>query len=149
AFEPLVCKESNLVFDAGNASAALVAGLESPGSGELLIALGMGGMGYSFGAAVGACLANGRRTVVFAGDGAAFMNGMEMHTALEHELPITFVLLDNGGHAMCGTRHRVYFGPDLPANRFQAGSLAGGLAGMFPDRPVFAVETWSQASEAA
>ena len=52
--------------------------------GRFLVALGMGGMGYSFGAGVGMAFGRKRRTVVIAGDGAFFMHGMEIHTAVEY-----------------------------------------------------------------
>ena len=59
--------------------------------GRFVVALGMGGMGYSFGAAIGDGLRAGTsdRTVVIAGDGAFFMHGMELHTAIQYGLPVT------------------------------------------------------------
>ncbi|MFD6420332.1 thiamine pyrophosphate-dependent enzyme, partial [Streptomyces sp. NPDC060194] len=49
------------------------------------------------------------RTVVIAGDGSFFMHGMEIHTAIEHDLPITFVVFNNNAHAMCVTREQLYY----------------------------------------
>ena len=49
-------------------------------------------------------------TVVVAGDGAFYMHGMEVHTAIEYGLPITFVVLDNSAHAMCVTREQLFYG---------------------------------------
>jgi acetolactate synthase I/II/III large subunit len=92
----------------------------------------MGGMGYSFGAGIGVAFARGHRTVVIAGDGAFFMHGLELHTAVEHRLPVTFVLLNNNAHAMCVTREQLYYGDRYSYNRFGPSRLGAGLAAMFP-----------------
>jgi acetolactate synthase-1/2/3 large subunit len=92
----------------------------------------MGGMGYSFGAGIGVAFARGRRTMVIAGDGAFFMHGLELHTAVEYRLPVTFVLLNNNAHAMCVTREQLYYGDLYSYNRFRPSRLGAGLAAMFP-----------------
>jgi acetolactate synthase I/II/III large subunit len=96
------------------------------------VALGMGGMGYSFGAGVGMAFGRKRRTVVIAGDGAFFMHGMEIHTAIEYRLPVTFVLLNNNAHAMCVTREQLFYDGLYSYNRFAPSRLGSGLARMFP-----------------
>jgi acetolactate synthase-1/2/3 large subunit len=54
-------------------------------------------MGYGVPAAVGAKRLHPDRTVVcFAGDGDFLMNGQEFATAVQYDLPIVVVLLDNG-----------------------------------------------------
>src|SRR5690606_30982808 len=93
---------TDIVVDAGNIGAAAIHYLPPRRDGRFVVALGMGGMGYSFGAGIGMCFARSRRrTAVIAGDGAFYMHGMEIHTALQYRLPITFVLFDNHAHAMC------------------------------------------------
>jgi len=60
-----------------------------------------GSMGYGVPAAVGAKRVNPERTVIcFAGDGDFLMNGQEFATAVQYDLPIVIVLLDN---SMYGT----------------------------------------------
>ena len=60
-----------------------------------------GSMGYGLPAGVGAKrLWPGREVLVFAGDGDFLMHGQEFATAVQYELPIIVVLLDN---AMYGT----------------------------------------------
>ncbi len=62
----------------------------------LLTSGGLGTMGYGFGAAIGGCIASGRkRTVLFTGDGSFGMNLNEMVTAVKQELPITIVIMNN------------------------------------------------------
>lgn len=60
-----------------------------------------GSMGYCVPAAVGAARINPKRPVVaFAGDGCFLMNGQEFATAVQYELPITVIVIDN---SMYGT----------------------------------------------
>ena len=57
---------------------------------------GLGTMGYGMGAAIGACVATGKRTVLFTGDGSFGMNLNEMATAVSQKLPLIIVVLNNG-----------------------------------------------------
>lgn len=121
--------------DAGNAGAAAIHHLPF-GHGRFVVALGMGGMGYGVAAGIGNAIRSAAdddpgRTVVIAGDGAFFMHGMELHTAIEHDAPVTVVVLNNNAHAMCITREKRFF-PGTPSiNRFRYTDIAGGLAAMF------------------
>ncbi|MFE4456779.1 thiamine pyrophosphate-binding protein [Nocardia tengchongensis] len=123
---------SAVFVDAGNTGAAAVHHLDLPLGGRFSLALGMGGMGYSFGAAIGSVFADRRPTYVIAGDGSFFMHGMEVHTAIEYALPITFVILNNNAHAMCVVRDRLYGRNHDNRNRFHSARLAEGMAAMFP-----------------
>jgi acetolactate synthase-1/2/3 large subunit len=128
----------DIVVDAGNTGAAAVHYLPVRRWGRFVVALGMGGMGYSFGAAIGMAFARARaetpcgRVVVVAGDGAFFMHGMEVHTAVQYQLPVTFVLFNNNAHAMCATSEKLFYGDRHSHNRFTASRLGAGLAAMFP-----------------
>ncbi len=129
---------TDIVVDAGNIGAAAIHWLPARRDGRFLGALGMGGMGYSFGAGIGMAFARAGkpgRIVVIAGDGAFFMHGMEIHTALHYRLPITFVLFDNHAHAMCATREQLFYGDRYSYNRFGPSRLGVGLAAMFPGLP--------------
>jgi acetolactate synthase-1/2/3 large subunit len=132
---------SVVIADAGNTGAAVVHHLELPDDGRFGVALGMGGMGYSFGAAIGSVFATGRPTYVIAGDGAFFMHGMEIHTAIEHALPITFIVFNNNAHAMCVIREHLFYENRGHRNRFRPTRLAEGMAAMFPTLPAFAAAT--------
>jgi acetolactate synthase-1/2/3 large subunit len=128
----------DIVVDAGNTGAAAIHYLPVRRGGRFAVALGMGGMGYSFGAGIGMAFARrksrgpDRRVVVIAGDGAFYMHGMEIHTAIHYRLPMTFVLLNNNAHAMCVTREQLYYNDVYSYNRFSPSSLGAGLAAMFP-----------------
>jgi acetolactate synthase-1/2/3 large subunit len=122
----------DIVVDAGNTGAAAIHHLPVRRGGRFAVALGMGGMGYSFGASIGMAFARRRRVVVIAGDGAFFMHGMEVHTAVHYRLPVTFVLCNNNAHAMCVTREQLFYGDRYSYNRFAPSHLGAGLAAMFP-----------------
>jgi acetolactate synthase-1/2/3 large subunit len=135
---------TDIVVDAGNTGAAAIHYLPVRRDGRFAVALGMGGMGYSFGAGIGMAFGRAmnrglsgpsRRTVVIAGDGAFFMHGMEVHTAVQYRLPVTFVLFNNNAHAMCVTREQLLYDDLYSYNRFAPSRLGAGLAGMFPGLP--------------
>ncbi|MET9888300.1 thiamine pyrophosphate-binding protein [Streptomyces sp. NPDC006430] len=125
-------QDAHVFVDAGNAGAAAIHALPAPRDGRFVVAAGMGGMGYTFGAGIGAALATGRRTYVVAGDGAFFMHGMEVHTAIEYGAPVTFVILNNNAHAMCVMREEFFQGGARPENVFHPSHIAAGMAAMFP-----------------
>jgi acetolactate synthase-1/2/3 large subunit len=135
----LLPADANVVSDAGNTGAGVVHYLPAPRRGRHVLALGMGGMGFSFGAGLGAAFATGRRTYVLAGDGSFFMHGMEIHTAVEYDLPVTFVVLNNNAHAMCVTRESLYYPGDHSYNRFRRTDIGAGVDAMFPSLPVLTV----------
>ncbi|TVY06460.1 thiamine pyrophosphate-binding protein [Mycolicibacterium porcinum] len=146
---------TDIVVDAGNVGASAIHYLPVRRDGRFMVALGMGGMGYSFGAGIGmtfhrASAGSGgpRRTVVIAGDGSFFMHGMEIHTAVQYRLPITFVLFDNHAHAMCVTREQLFYDDRYSYNRFGPSQLGAGLAAMFPGLPAYDVAGLSQLSRA-
>ena len=56
---------------------------------------GLGTMGYGLGAAVGASIATGGRTILITGDGSFSMNLTELATAVTYDLPITIVVMNN------------------------------------------------------
>ena len=127
--DDLMTDGTDIVVDAGNTGAAAIHYLPARKAGRFIVALGMGGMGYSFGAGIGIAFARAmtastatgsgrRRTVVIAGDGAFFMNGMELHTAIEYELPLTAVLFNNNAHAMCVTREQAFYETSIATTDF-------------------------------
>ncbi len=137
--ETMIEPDSNILVDAGNIGASVVHFLKIPKTSTFNIALGMGGMGYSFGAGIGAVLANKKKTYVISGDGSFFMHGSEVHTAVELNLPITFIIFNNNAHGMCVTREQIYLRADYPLNRFKKSHLATGLAATYPSLLSFEV----------
>lgn len=136
----------NILVDAGNGGAYAMHYLFPPKGSIINIALTMGGMGYSFGAALGAALHNGRRTYQIAGDGSFFMHGFEVETALRMNLPITFLIFDNSGHQMCVTREQLYFAEESGNNRFLHSRIGKGFATMYDNLPACDIYSAEQLS---
>jgi acetolactate synthase-1/2/3 large subunit len=127
----------HVVFDAGNCAAASLHYLRIPPTVTSTIALGMGGMGYAIAGAIGAQIGSspGSRTVALCGDGAFLMLGTEVHTAVDYQLPILFVVFNNGMHGMCVTRQQLFFGGRIESSRYSAISVAAVARGLgAPDR---------------
>ncbi|MGW5150971.1 thiamine pyrophosphate-binding protein [Rhodococcus koreensis] len=139
---------SDVFADAGNTGASVVHHLSVPRGGRLVVALGMGGMGYSFGAGIGSAFARNRRTFVIAGDGAFFMHGLELHTAIEHDLPVTFIVFNNNAHAICVSREQLFYRDRYSFNRFRPTLLGEGIAAMFPALPAFAARSVGELTDA-
>jgi acetolactate synthase-1/2/3 large subunit len=61
------------------------------------------------GAAIGAAMATGNRTVLFTGDGSFGMNLNEMATAVSQNLPLVVVILNNGMLGMIRQWQSLFF----------------------------------------
>lgn len=60
---------------------------------------GMASMGYDLPAALGACIANGKKPMVcLTGDGSIQMNLQELQTIIHHKLPIKIIVINNDGY---------------------------------------------------
>nr|WP_042178757.1 thiamine pyrophosphate-binding protein [Kibdelosporangium sp. MJ126-NF4]CEL13400.1 Acetolactate synthase large subunit [Kibdelosporangium sp. MJ126-NF4]CTQ99089.1 Acetolactate synthase large subunit (EC 2.2.1.6) [Kibdelosporangium sp. MJ126-NF4] len=110
-------RHGHLFYDAGNCAVVTMHHTSVPAGCTSTSAFGMGGMGYTFGGAVGAQLGapDGTRTVTFCGDGAFLMSGQEVHTAVQLRLPILYVVFNNGMHGMCATRQQKFFDSRIEA----------------------------------
>ena len=71
---------------------------------------GLGTMGYGLGAAIGAQIASGERTVLITGDGSFGMNLNELATAVTYNIPVVIVLLNNGVLGMVRQWQTLFFG---------------------------------------
>ncbi|MFD7626146.1 thiamine pyrophosphate-binding protein [Streptomyces sp. NPDC059851] len=64
-------------------------------------AQGAGGLGYAFPAALGACLAEpGTPVLAVSGDGGAMYSIAELATARQHDLDVTWLIVDDGGYGI-------------------------------------------------
>ena len=140
-FEKYRSPDTDTFVDSGNTGAWFLHGLKTSGRGIFNVALEMGGMGHSFGAAIGSAAASGRQTHVIAGDGSFYMHGLEIHTAIEYDLPVVFFVFNNNGHGMCQTRENVFFKNVTRQNQFQPAWLGRGMKAMFPSLAAFDVIT--------
>ncbi|NEO18533.1 MULTISPECIES: thiamine pyrophosphate-binding protein [unclassified Moorena] len=135
--QDLLPESGHVLYDAGNCAAAALHMTRVPAGASSTIALGMGGMGYAIPGAIGAQLGSprGTRTVIFAGDGAFLMTGLEIHTAVDLGLPILFIVFNNNMHGMCVTRQQLFFESRLECVRYAPVNIAVIARGLgTPDR---------------
>ncbi len=70
---------------------------------------GLGTMGFGMGAAIGAAVGTGQRSVLFTSDGCIHMNMNEMATIASNELPILIVILNNNALGMVRQWQTLFF----------------------------------------
>lgn len=89
--------ETVFFIDAGNHTLWALHYLQIIQPGTFVIAAGFGPMGYSIPAAIGGKLAAGNRPVVaLCGDGCFLMHGMEVATAVKYNIPVIWVVFNDG-----------------------------------------------------
>ncbi|MFF8993071.1 thiamine pyrophosphate-binding protein [Streptomyces sp. NPDC014983] len=71
------------------------------GANAMHSAQGAGGLGYAFPAALGAAAADPTQPVLaVSGDGGALYSVAELATARQHDLPVTWLIIDDGGYGI-------------------------------------------------
>jgi acetolactate synthase-1/2/3 large subunit len=63
-------------------------------------AQGAGGIGWAYGAALGGAHGLGRRVLAVNGDGGAMYGIAELAVARQHDLPVTWLIIDDGGYGI-------------------------------------------------
>jgi len=87
---------------------------------------GLGTMGFGLPAAIGAQAAcRDRNVVTIAGDGSIQMNFQELVVAVEHDLPITVVILNNGYLGMVRQWQEMFYQKEYSAVRLAQNGRAG------------------------
>jgi acetolactate synthase-1/2/3 large subunit len=75
---------------------------------------GSASMGYDLPAAIGACLANGKKRIIcLAGDGSLMMNLQELQTIIGYKLPVKVIVLNNEGYHSIRQTQEAYFADNL------------------------------------
>ena len=86
-------------------------------AGQRILADGSyGSMGYGLPAAIGACVAAGRRTILVDGDGSFQPNLQELEAGKRLNLPLKIVIVNNGGYSSIRASQSRYFGRLLAAD---------------------------------
>jgi acetolactate synthase I/II/III large subunit len=105
-----MAEDAILFVDIGNVMAWALHYYEVREPGTFFINMGMGSMGHAVAASIGGKLAAPMKQVVaLVGDGAFAMNGMEVHTAVENDIPVVWVVMNNGGHGMVHLGETIQF----------------------------------------
>lgn len=107
--------------DAGNAFSWSTHHLTRALPATYRVAMGLSTMCWAIGAAVGATVARPRRTLCIVGDGSMLMSSLELTVAVQHQLPITFVVLNDGCYGM--VRHGQQLSGAEPVG-FELGQVA-------------------------
>ena len=121
---------------------------------SLMTSLDLGGLGFSFPAALGAQFAApGRPVVNFNGDGGFLFNAQEFATAVEYNLPVVSLVMNNGSWGSEKAYQRFafnerYVGADTTNPRFDKFAELFGGAGFYVERPEEVGEALQQALQA-
>lgn len=83
--------------------------LEFKHSRKFISSGGLGTMGFGMGAAIGAAMATGERSVLVTGDGSFGMNLNEMATAVTYGVPMVILLMNNGVLGMVRQMQTLFF----------------------------------------
>lgn len=109
---------------------------------SFFVNMGLASMGYAVAGCVGAQLACPDRLVVcLSGDASFAMNGMEVHTAVENDAPVIWIVVNNGGHGMIYHGERAIYGGKFCSSVFRrpldVAAIARGLGaeGFRVERP--------------
>jgi thiamine pyrophosphate-dependent acetolactate synthase large subunit-like protein len=104
---------------------------------KLAYPVGWGTLGFAFPASLGACLAGEGPTICVTGDGGFLFACGELATVAEARIPVTIVLVDDGGYGMLRFDQTQAgdepFGVDLVRPDFAALASAFGLAAITVD----------------
>ena len=85
----------NVVSDAGQHMMWISQSFHLKEHQKILFSGGLGAMGYSIPAAIGACYATNKPSIAFCGDGSFQMNIQELQWIIREQLPIMIVVLNN------------------------------------------------------
>jgi acetolactate synthase I/II/III large subunit len=126
---------SDTIFtvDAGEHTLFATHFLEVTAPDAFVVMTGLGSMGQSIGAAIGAKLARPDRAVAaICGDGCFAMNGFEVATAAAERLPIVIFVFNDRRLGMVELGHKAVYGrqPSYPVT-MDVGALAQGLGADF------------------
>ena len=77
---------------------------------QFLTSGGLGTMGYSMGAAIGASLGTGKLCTVVVGDGCFNMNMNELSTAVTNNVPLVILLMNNSVLGMVRQWQKIFYG---------------------------------------
>ncbi|MGA1349926.1 MAG: thiamine pyrophosphate-binding protein [Burkholderiaceae bacterium] len=109
-----------LTLDAGNNRIWVTGAMRIRTPGQLLAPGGIGGMGWSIPAAIGAKAARpDKRLISLTGDGGAGMSVTALSTAIAENLPITVIVSNNGGLGMVRDNMKgIDYGVTYPSTNF-------------------------------
>ena len=130
AIQSIVPKDTIYTVDSGDHFLFAVHYLETTLPDQFIVMTGLGSMGQSIGAAIGAQLAHpDRRVAAICGDGCFAMNAFEIATAVAERLPIRVFVFNDERLGMVENGHQAVYGrrPAYPTTPLDVCSIARGL----------------------
>ena len=130
AIQQIVPRDTIYTVDSGDHFLFAVHYLETTLPDQFIVMTGLGSMGQSIGAAIGAQLAHPDRMVAaICGDGCFAMNAFEIATAVAERLPIRVFVFNDERLGMVETGHQAVYGrrPDYPTTPLDVAAIAAGL----------------------
>lgn len=123
----IVKQDEVFVFANATASVSSYQSLVTKGSQRIIENSGCAAMGYDLPAAIGACTANQKKSIIcVTGEGSLQMNLQELQTILHYNLPIKLFVLNNNGYSSIRNTQNNFF------QGFKVGSdITSGVS--FPD----------------
>ncbi len=79
-------------------------------SGAMHSGQGAGGIGYAFAAALGGAIGREKRVLAVSGDGSAMYSIAELAAAKQHNVPVTWLIIDDGGYGILREYMEANFG---------------------------------------
>ena len=128
--QQLLPHDAIFTIDSGTHFLFAVQYLETVQPDSFIVMTGLGSMGQSIGAAIGAQLANPTRTVAaICGDGCFAMNAFEIATAVAERLPLRIFVFNDGRLGMVEAGHAKVYGrrPEYPTTPLDVCAVAKGL----------------------
>ncbi len=115
------------VFANATASVSSYQSLVTKGKQQIIENSGCAAMGYDLPAAIGACIANNKKSIIcVTGEGSLQMNLQELQTIIHYRLPIKLFVLNNNGYSSIRNTQNNFF------DGFRVGSdVQSGVS--FPD----------------
>ena len=126
-----------LTLDAGTNRIWVTGTMKIRTPGQLLAPGGIGGMGWSIPAAIGAKIAKPEKRVIsLTGDGGAGMSVTALSTAVSENAPITVVVANNAGLGMVRDNMKgAHYGVNYPPTNFAMMARSMGCRGIEVTRP--------------
>jgi acetolactate synthase I/II/III large subunit len=87
-------------IDAGNSFSWSTRDLVRPMPDTYRVAMGLSTMCWAISAVIGATVARSRRSICICGDGSMLMSSLELTVAVQHRLPVTYIVLNDSSLGM-------------------------------------------------
>jgi acetolactate synthase I/II/III large subunit len=109
-------KEDHIITSVGTAKISTLFAIKIKSGQRLITNKSLAAMGYGLPAAIGACVANGRKQVIcIENDGSLQFNIQELQTVVHYELPIKIFVFNNNGYLSIKITQKNYFPGNLTA----------------------------------